>query len=91
LGNPTVRVLEKILAELENGEDAKAYASGMAAIFNIVTSLASKDDHIITSDCIYGGTHSLFFNILPKFGIEITPVDLVDPIKIKGKIKKIQN
>jgi len=75
LGNPTIRALEESVAELENGEAARACASGMAAICTSVTAIAGKGDHVVATDCLYGGTHKLFSDILPKFGVEFTFVD----------------
>ena len=54
-GNPTRDALEKLIAELEQGEYGFAFASGLAAI-NTVLSLFKTDDKLIVSDNIYGGT-----------------------------------
>lgn len=75
LGNPTVRALERNVAELEAGEDARACASGMAAIHAAVASIVKKGDHVVASDGLYGGTVKLFMDILPKFGIEFSFVN----------------
>src|SRR5258705_10939772 len=61
-GNPTRFALEKNLATLENGEYGFAYASGLAAITNILMLLKSGD-HIISIDDVYGGTRRLFSNV----------------------------
>ena len=87
LGNPTVRALERNIAELEGGEDARACASGMAAIYAAVTSTVKKGDHIVGPDSLYGGTAKLFTNILPKFGIEFTLVDSSNPANIEKAMK----
>jgi len=88
LGNPTIKALERSLAELENGESARACASGMAAINTTVTALAKKGDHVISTDCLYGGTAKLFLDILPKFGIEFTLVDSSNPKEVEKVIQK---
>ena len=75
LGNPTVRALEENIATLEGGEDARACASGMAAITTAVLSAARKGDHVVATDTLYGGTQKLFSEILPKLGIKFTFVD----------------
>lgn len=75
LGNPTTRALEKNVATLENGEDARACASGMAAITTAIMSVVKKNDHVISTDCIYGGTAKLFLDILSKYGVDFTLVD----------------
>ncbi len=88
LGNPTTRALERSLAELEEGEDARACASGMAAINTAVLSLAKKGDQVITTDSLYGGTAKLFFDILPKFGVQFAVVDLSEPKNVEGAIRE---
>lgn len=88
LGNPTIRALERNVAELENGEDARACASGMAAIHTAVTSIVKKNDHVVATDCLYGGTLKLFSDILPKFGIEFTLVDSSNVANVEAAIKE---
>ncbi|MDH5460100.1 MAG: PLP-dependent aspartate aminotransferase family protein, partial [Candidatus Bathyarchaeota archaeon] len=88
LGNPTIKALEKNVAELENGEDARACASGMAAIHTAVTSIVKKNDHVVATDCLYGGTLKLFSDILPKFGIEFTLVDSSNVANVEAAIKE---
>ncbi len=88
LGNPTTRALERSLAELEEGEDARACASGMAAINTAVLSLVNKGDHVVTTKSLYGGTAKLFFDILPKFGVQFAVVDLSEPKNVEGAIRE---
>jgi len=70
-GNPTRFALEKNLAILEKGNAAFAYASGLAAVSNILLLLKSGD-HIVSIDDVYGGTRRLFTKVFEKFGIEFT-------------------
>tara|TARA_E500000178_G_scaffold194750_1_gene192705 strand:+ start:73 stop:1212 length:1140 start_codon:yes stop_codon:yes gene_type:complete len=70
--NPSRDVLEKLLAELESGEQAFAFASGMAAI-NTVCDIFGSDYHIICSDDVYGGTRRLFDKV--KTNIDVTYID----------------
>jgi methionine-gamma-lyase len=88
LGNPTTRALEKNVAALENGEDARACASGMAAITTAVMSVVKKGDHVVSTDCIYGGTVKLFLDILSKYGVDFTLVDSSDTEKVKSAIRE---
>ncbi len=60
LGNPTQEALEKAVAELETGEAAIAFASGMAAISAAVLSLVKTGEHIVALDSMYS-TSSIFF------------------------------
>jgi cystathionine beta-lyase/cystathionine gamma-synthase len=73
-GNPTVEAFEHTMAELEGTESAYAFASGMAAIHAVVTTLARSGDRIVASPELYGGAYSLFHSILPRYGIEVTYV-----------------
>ncbi len=76
IGNPTVAVLEERLADIDGGLAAVCYASGMAAISTLMLTLLKKDDHIVVSNTLYGGTVSLFSDFLPRFGIKIDYVDI---------------
>lgn len=78
LGNPTQTALEEKMAALEGAEAAIATASGMAAISASVMAVAFAGDHILAHDCLYGCTHSLMEEILPRYGIEVTFADLSD-------------
>ncbi|HEX4849153.1 MAG TPA: PLP-dependent aspartate aminotransferase family protein, partial [Puia sp.] len=73
-GNPTRAVLEKLIAQLEEGSTGLAFGSGLAAI-DAVLKLLQSGDHIIAVDDIYGGAYRLFEQVYRKFGIDITYVD----------------
>ncbi len=72
--NPTRKVLEDLIATLENGSNGYAFASGLAAIDAVVKLLKSGDE-IVAVDDIYGGAFRLFTHIYEKFGIKVTYVD----------------
>jgi cystathionine beta-lyase len=72
--NPTRQALEKIIAELEGGSVAAAFASGLSAIDAVVKLLKSGDE-IVAVDDIYGGAFRLFTQIYEKFGISVKYVD----------------
>ena len=74
LQNPTREQLEKVVAVLEDGIDALAFSSGMAAI-TAMMELFKPGDHLITSADLYGGTIRLFDNISVKNGIEFSHID----------------
>jgi len=86
LGNPTVDVLEQRLAALHNGTAGLATASGMAAIFYTVATLASAGDNIVSGRCLYGGTVTLFVHTLKRFGIEVRFVDSGNPASVAAAI-----
>jgi len=86
--NPTRDILEKLLKEIEVGEYAYAFSSGMAAI-NCLSDALGKDYHIICSDDVYGGTRRLFDKVKSvNQNIEISYVDLSKENNWKGHIKK---
>ncbi|HAG69110.1 MAG TPA: methionine biosynthesis PLP-dependent protein [Lachnospiraceae bacterium] len=76
-GNPTRAALEKLIAELEQGEYGFAFASGLAAI-NTVLSLFKAGDRLVISDNIYGGTFRLLNNVFNNLGITYEIVDTSD-------------
>lgn len=85
--NPTRDILEKLLKEIEEGEYAYAFSSGMAAI-NCLSDALGKDYHIICSDDVYGGTRRLFDKVKSiNQNIEISYVDLSKENNWKGHIK----
>jgi cystathionine gamma-synthase len=84
--NPTREQLEKIIASLENGHDAIAFSSGMAAV-NALMELFVPGDHILASDDLYGGTIRLFDHINKKNGLDIQYIDTSDLTNIVANIK----
>lgn len=79
--NPTRAVLEKMIAELEQGHSGYAFASGLAAIDAVVKLLKSGDE-IVAVDDIYGGAFRQFDKIWKKFGIEVAYVDTTKIINV---------
>ncbi|MEI8102835.1 MAG: O-acetylhomoserine aminocarboxypropyltransferase/cysteine synthase family protein [Chlorobium sp.] len=79
LMNPTTDTLEQRVSQLEGGAASVAVASGTAAIFNTIITLAEAGDNIVAANNLYGGTYTQFDAILPKLGITVTFVDPKDP------------
>jgi cysteine-S-conjugate beta-lyase len=77
-GNPTRSVLEDLVAQLEGGSTAAAFASGLAAI-DAVLKLLQTGDEVIAVDDIYGGAFRLFEQVYKKFGITVHYVDTSNP------------
>ena len=77
-GNPTRGALERQLAELEGARYAAAFGSGMAAANAASLSFLRAGDHIVATRDLYGGTHRLFADVFPRFGIATTFVDMCD-------------
>lgn len=91
LQNPTREHLEKIVANLENGVDAMAFSSGMAAIAALMELFVPRSHVIIDAD-LYGGSVRLFQNISKKNGIEFSDVNCsVEDVRkyIRGNTKAI--
>ena len=86
-GNPTRKVLESVIAELEGGAAGFAFASGLAAIDSVVK-LLSAGDEILAIDDIYGGTYRLLEKVFVKFGISVKFVDTSDPLNISKAISE---
>lgn len=76
-GNPTRKALETCLASLENAAHGLAFASGMAAVSAILSTLRSGD-HVVSSDDVYGGTHRVFEQVFRAFGLDFTYVNTSD-------------
>ena len=75
-GNPTLEAFEDVMANLEGTEAAFSFASGMAGMHAVFTTLAANGDRIAASNELYGGAYSLFTKVMPRYGVS---VDLVDP------------
>ncbi len=85
LQNPTREYLEKVMANLEQGTDALAFSTGMAAITALME-LFSIGDHIIASGDLYGGTVRLFEHISRKNGLKFDYVNTSDLDAVRGLI-----
>ncbi|KAL7511113.1 hypothetical protein ACHAXN_008811 [Cyclotella atomus] len=79
--NPTNNILESRYAQLEGGHPLSGLtvSSGTNAIFYSIVNLASKGDNIVAARALYGGTFTMFNDLLPKFGIDVRFVDAEDP------------
>lgn len=80
-GNPTRAALEDALADLEGGAGAVAVGSGMAAISTVLATF-NAGDHIICSHDCYGGTERLLCTLREQGKIDVTFVDLTDPLAL---------
>ncbi len=86
--NPTTDVFEKRVAALEGGVAALATASGQAAQFLAITTIAQAGDNIVSSSSLYGGTYNQFKVTLPRLGIDVRFVDGTDPENYRRAINK---
>ncbi|MBS4178182.1 methionine gamma-lyase [Lederbergia citrea] len=88
LGNPTVKVLEEKLAELENAEAALAFGSGMAAVSAVLFYLTKTGDHILCSEGIYGCTFGLLQLMKNKHNINHELIFMDEEETIRKAIRK---
>lgn len=87
VSNPTVKQLEDKLAALEGAQSCQCYASGMAASSALMLGRLGQGDHLVISDTNYVGTAELVRDSLPRFGIEVTPVDMSDLDMVERAIR----
>ena len=86
LMNPTHDVLEKRVAAIEGGAAALALSSGTSAIFYSVINICQAGDEIVSANTLYGGTYTMFKDILPQFGITVNFVDPRNPENFRSAI-----
>ena len=76
--NPTVRMFEERMARLDGAEDARATASGMAAVAAAMLSRLETGDHVVAARALFGSSLYILGKLLPRYGIGVTLVDGVD-------------
>ena len=86
LGNPTVGALEARLTALEGGAMSVALASGTSAVMYSLINIMSQGDNFISASQLYGGTYTMFDNILPEYGINAKKVDITDLKAVEDSI-----
>jgi len=86
MGNPTNDVLEARVSQLEGGAASVAVASGTAAVFNTVITIAKAGDEIVSATNLYGGTYTMFDAILPDFGITTKFANVLEPSTFEAAI-----
>lgn len=84
--NPTLRLFENRMAQLEYGKGAVAFSSGMAAISSTLFSLLEPGNNIIIHRTLYGSSYTLATQLLPRYGIEYKLVDLTHLEELKAAI-----
>lgn len=85
--NPGVDLLEQAIAGLEQGADAVAFSSGMAAITTSVLSQVSAGDHVVAAKVLYGGTYGFLHDELPRRGVSTTFVAADDLDKVRAAMR----
>ncbi|MBX2812895.1 MAG: aminotransferase class I/II-fold pyridoxal phosphate-dependent enzyme [Myxococcales bacterium] len=85
--NPTTDAMEQAIAEMEHGEKAVSFASGMGAIHAALLANLKAGDHIVAPISLYGGAYALMTRLLPNFGITTTFVDDIQPDNFRAAIR----
>jgi cystathionine gamma-synthase len=86
-GNPTQRIAEQKLAELEGAEDCLLFASGMAAITTTLFAVLSHGSHVVVTDDSYRRTRQFLTQVLHRYGIEVSVARAGDYEAIEGAIR----
>jgi cystathionine beta-lyase/cystathionine gamma-synthase len=84
--NPTRNALEQALAQLEQGQSALAFASGMAAC-DAVLRLLDPGDHILAVKDLYGGTFRLFEQVYRSYGLEFSYAEAEDTEQLLSRVQ----
>lgn len=87
VSSPTVAQLQDKLAALEGGEAALCFGSGVAAAHALICGRLSRGDHLIVPDANYVGIAELARDTLPRFGIEVSYVDVSDLEEVAAAIR----
>jgi O-succinylhomoserine sulfhydrylase len=85
--NPNNTEFIEKLCLLEGTEDGIATASGMAAMFTSMAALLRAGNHIVASRSVFGSTHQILTQILPRWGITHTYADLNRPESFEAAIQ----
>ncbi len=80
--NPTVKLLERRIAEMEGAEEARAFSSGMGAIAAAVFAFVKPGDRILTVPHVYSDAFRFFEKVLKRFGVVVDYVDGTDTEKM---------
>lgn len=84
--NPTTRALANVVNKLDGGFAAQAYASGQAAIRNVLQLLTAKDTEVVLSGHVFGGTVAIQSGLLGRFGVGYKWADATDPSSFEAQI-----
>ncbi len=87
MSNPNRSQLERVLAQLENGESAAAFASGMAAISSVFQTVESGA-HVLVPKDVYFGTRKLMWEFAERWNLEVDFVDMTDVDEVTSAIRQ---
>ena len=78
LGNPTIRVLEEGVADLEGGAGGVATSSGMGAVSTLYMALLGQGEHMVSTASVYGPSRGVIEKHFSRFGVEASFVNTSD-------------
>ena len=85
--NPTVDMFEKRMCALEGAEDARATATGMAAVAAAIGCQLKAGDHIVAARALFGSCRWIVEKLMPQYGVECTLVDGRDLTAWKAAVR----
>ena len=86
-GNPTLNAVERKLADLEGGESALLFSSGMAAVTTTLLTFLSSGTHVVMTDDCYRRTRQFITKFLVRYGVEATQVPVGDYEALEAAIR----
>jgi len=87
IGNPTIKALERLIADAEHGYDCAVTSSGMAAITTVYMAFLGQGAHVVSTDAVYGPSRFVMETHFSRFGVESTYVDTTKTDEIRKAIK----
>ncbi len=85
--NPNTDEFVRKICEMEQAEDGIATASGMSAVFSSIAGLLNSGDHLLVGRAIFGSTHQVLTQLLTRWNITHTYVDIKDPDSWEKEIR----
>ncbi|MFM6976697.1 MAG: trans-sulfuration enzyme family protein [Sphingobacteriaceae bacterium] len=85
--NPNTTEFINKIVEMEGAEAGLAFSSGMAGVFASLAGLLRSGDHIVAFRSVFGSTHQLFTQLLPRWGITTTYVDASKPEEFEKALR----
>lgn len=87
INNPTIEILEKKLAALENAPAARVFSSGIAAITATLSSLLKSGDHVLALRSAYYPVINFLDTEMKKYGVEVTYLECFTPEEIERNLQ----
>lgn len=85
-GTPTTAALEAKISKMEGGTGTVSFATGMAALAAVFSTLLRKGDHLLSSHYVFGNTNSLL-GTLAELGVEVSYVDPTDIAQVRAALR----